>query len=60
MNNDENNTFVEISSNDGIETSNFLEIDDNICENTNICLYKEQSIIILLFSNELSLPIASA
>ena len=60
MNNDDNITFVEILPNDGIETSNFLEIEQNICENNNIDIYKEQSIYIFLFSNEQSLPIASA
>ena len=55
-NNDINTNFIEILPKlDGINTSNFLEIDENIYQTNNIENYKEQAIYILLLNNQNSL-----
>ena len=55
-NNDINTNFIEILPKlDGINTSNFLEIDENIYQNNNIENYKEQAIYSLLLNNQNSL-----
>ena len=52
-NNDINTNFIEILPKlDGINTSNFLEIDENIYQNNNIENYKEQAIYSLLLNNQ--------
>ena len=57
-NDDINITFLEILPNDGIDTSDFLELDETISLNNKIDIFKEQAIYILLFSNDQSYSVS--